>query len=455
MTDLRPSACQPLAGEAYSLLRQNPDRGFRLETYLRLGSGGAVFHPGVSALGYLEEQLRYYRAENCRIVQFYVYLSEYLDRPLDGTALSQLKEYLQVLRGKGLRAVLRFAYEEEADRKNGPVTARILEHTGQLGAWMKANETLVYETVAVLQAGLYGAWGEWHTAKHRHNARKLLEAVCRMAPAGLPIQVRTLPIWAKTPPAERERIGFHDDYLVGAPFKWNSDRGHFGSRRRRAFQALSRTRFNDGEMPWGKDRVYNNGQIDGLQMLGCCANHSLSTLSLTHNYREEGGRFNLLRWQGETITPEQLDFYRCPYHESYFTDGAGNPLKRTVFDYLCDHLGYQLHLSDCRIHRDVKNDSFTHEICFTLLNAGFAPPATLRRLCVVITDPAGSRVEYEASYLPSQLAGGEKAGFIVPVRAGEGDSVGIRLSHPFAPQLSARFANALPFENGCNMVGQL
>ena len=121
-------------------------------------------------------------------------------------------------------------------------------------------------------------------------AKKLMEAICQMAPAQLPIQVRTLPIWEKAPHQEQGRIGFHDDYLVGAHFKWNSDCGRFWNRRERTFRALSRLRFNDGEMPWGKDTVYQNGRIDGLQMLACCANHSLSTLSISHNYREGGGR---------------------------------------------------------------------------------------------------------------------------------------------------------------------
>lgn len=106
----------------------------------------------------------------------------------------------------------------------------------------------------------------------------------------------------------------------------------------------------------------------------------------------------MLRWQGETLAPEQLDFYRRPYHPGYFTDGSGKPLNRTVFDYLCDHLGDRLHLLDCRIHRDVKNKGFTHEICFMLLNTGFALPYTLRRLSVAITGPDGSTAEYEASY---------------------------------------------------------
>lgn len=455
MNCLHLNRCQPLTGDDYALLRQNPDRGFRLEAYLRLGSGSAVFHPGFLAGAYLEKQLVFYREEDCKLVQLYVYLSEYLDRPLDAHAFSQLETYLETLRQKRLRALLRFAYEEEADRKNGPVTAQILAHAGQISVWMEQHEALVYETVAALQAGFNGAWGEWHTAKHHHSGKKLMEAICQMAPAQLPIQVRTLPIWEKAPHQEQGRIGFHDEYLVGAHFKWNSDRGRFWNRRERTFRALSRLRFNDGEMPWGKDTVYQNGRIDGLQMLACCANHSLSTLSISHNYREGGGSFNMLRWQGEALAPEQLDFYQCPYHPAYFTNHAGQPIRRTIFDYLCDHLGYQIHLLDCGAHRDIKNENFTHEICFTLLNKGFALPYTLSRLTVSISNREGKVVDYEASYLPEQLASGEKASFIVPVRAEMGSKIGIRLCHPSAPAFSARFANAIPFEDGCNMVGSL
>lgn len=49
MNCLHLNRCQPLTGDDYALLRQNPDRGFRLEAYLRLGSGSAVFHPGFFA----------------------------------------------------------------------------------------------------------------------------------------------------------------------------------------------------------------------------------------------------------------------------------------------------------------------------------------------------------------------------------------------------------------------
>ena len=286
MNCLHLNRCQPLTGDDYALLRQNPDRGFRLRP-ICARKRQRLFPPRLFSRGLSGKQLVFYREEDCKLVQLYVYLSEYLDRPLDAHAFSQLETYLETLRQKRLRALLRFAYEEEADRKNGPVTAQILAHAGQISVWMEQHEALVYETVAALQAGFNGAWGEWHTAKHHHSGKKTDGSHLPNGACTAPHPGAHSSDLGKSPHQEQGRIGFHDDYLVGAHFKWNSDRGRFWNRRERTFRALSRLRFNDGEMPWGKDTVYQNGRIDGLQMLACCANHSLSTLSISHNYREE------------------------------------------------------------------------------------------------------------------------------------------------------------------------
>ena len=44
-----------LEGEGFSVLRQNPDRGWRMETYLTLGSNTVMFHEGKTPLGFLDE----------------------------------------------------------------------------------------------------------------------------------------------------------------------------------------------------------------------------------------------------------------------------------------------------------------------------------------------------------------------------------------------------------------
>lgn len=179
-----------LEGEGFSVLRQNPDRGWRMETYLTLGSNTVMFHEGKTPLGFLDEQIELYRDTPCALVQVYVYLTEYCKRALDDTAFAQLQAYLEGVRERKLRVLLRFAYEFDVNRKVGPTSRRIHGHLRQIKQWFAEHEPLVRDTVLVLQAGVIGAWGEWHTARLYHNKKKMLYALCDTAPAYLPLQVR-------------------------------------------------------------------------------------------------------------------------------------------------------------------------------------------------------------------------------------------------------------------------
>ena len=44
---------------------------------------------------------------------------------------------------------------------------------------------------------------------------------------------------------------------------------------------------NDGEMPWGSDNTVE--AIDPVLFLRQCVGYSLTTLSITHNYKENAG----------------------------------------------------------------------------------------------------------------------------------------------------------------------
>ena len=78
-----------LEGLEFQKLRQNPDRGWRLETYLTLGSNTVMFKPGETPLGFLDTQRELYRDTPVSLVQFYVYLTEYCSKPLDSKAFGQ------------------------------------------------------------------------------------------------------------------------------------------------------------------------------------------------------------------------------------------------------------------------------------------------------------------------------------------------------------------------------
>ena len=93
-------------------------------------------------------------------MQAYCYLTEFADKPVSEEKLSLLQESLDNLRRRGLKAVLRFAYERDMGLKEGPTLDWILRHIDQLQPLLRRNVDVIY----VLQAGFIGAWGEWHSA---------------------------------------------------------------------------------------------------------------------------------------------------------------------------------------------------------------------------------------------------------------------------------------------------
>ncbi|MGN0556102.1 MAG: DUF4874 domain-containing protein [Candidatus Fimenecus sp.] len=441
-----------LEGEGFSVLRQNPDRGWRMETYLTLGSNTVMFHAGETPLGFLDAQIELYRDTPCTLVQVYVYLTEYCKKPLDDTAFAQLNAYLEGLRARHLRAVLRFAYEFDVDRKIGPTSHRIYGHLRQIKQWFAENDALVRDTVLVLQAGILGAWGEWHTARHYHNKKKLLLALCETAPAYLPLQVRMQKFKDCVQNTENAaRVGYHDDFLVGAYFKWNTPAGAPDSERFQNFVKESRFTLNDGEMPWGRDKTVHEGFIDGFEMLTACAEHSLSTLSLTHNYKEENGQFNMVRWQSETLTALRASELGCPHTSAYFTQN-GQALERTVFDFLTDHLGYQIAVREIFVG-DAADGRQTATV--KLSNDGFALPYAFTKLRLHIADALGNVKQFNfTDYTPKKLLGGGAGTFSLTDDFGEICKIGLSLEKETYSPCAVRFANRCVFdENGVNWFG--
>ena len=92
-------------------LLRNPDRGLRMETYITLGETpesypGSAEDPYEKLLGFIEK----YEEKSPTVVQLYVYLTRYNEKPLDDKVFEQLERMLLLLRENGVRALLRFAY---------------------------------------------------------------------------------------------------------------------------------------------------------------------------------------------------------------------------------------------------------------------------------------------------------------------------------------------------------
>ena len=115
-------------------------------------------------------------------MQVYVYLTEYSNTDLPASALSELKAYFEEISRRGVKMLLRFAYEYTSEQKSGPRTRDIVRHCKQLKTFFEENAELIDNTVYAMQLGMIGLWGEGHGNVHYLNKRKVIAAVADMVP---------------------------------------------------------------------------------------------------------------------------------------------------------------------------------------------------------------------------------------------------------------------------------
>ena len=177
--------------------------------------------------------------QNQSLVVMLYNLTNYKTCSLSQQMLQGFDEDMQVLRNKGFKCVLRFAYSEE-DEHDADLE-HVLEHIGQLTPHLQDNADVIY----VLEAGFVGEWGEWYYSEHfgyktqqlTQDRRQILKALLDACPVNRFLLVR-YPIiktqylgdeQALTPSdafsgSTRARIGHHNDAFLN---KYGND-GTYG-----------------------------------------------------------------------------------------------------------------------------------------------------------------------------------------------------------------------------------
>ncbi len=164
-----------------------------------------------------------------RLVVLVYYLTNYRDKALSQAMLNGFDADMQVLRDKGFKCVLRFAYCE-SDKSDAPLS-RVQQHLTQLKQHLADNADVIY----VLEAGFVGRWGEWYysqnfgnESQHLNNDRRavidaLLDAVpedrfllvryplIKIEYQGDEIPLTRQQAYGNTP---RARIGHHNDAFL-------------------------------------------------------------------------------------------------------------------------------------------------------------------------------------------------------------------------------------------------
>ena len=445
----------PLTGDHSVELLRNTDRGFRAETYYTLGTGEEWPGGGKDGVQALIDKMAYYRADSPMVIQTYIYLCAYNQKELDTLAFDQLKSYLELLREHGWSCLFRFAYESREDKLEGAKDKILRRHLVQLKQFLDENADLFRDVVTAAQLGVLGPWGEGNQSQYLHPRRRTFSAVCDLFPAGVHVQARTMKIYHQASGARTfGRLGFHDDYLFGRPHIWSTAGVYTDTDYYRTFIKNSPLHPNDGEMPWGRAKP-DADQIDGRGLICQCYEHRLTTLSLEHNYREPDPQapFAMEKWKDDFLTPAQLHQMGCPIYDAWFTDAAGSPIQRSVFDYLRDFTGYHLMLSNLKT--EPAGSGMRVQLLVT--NYGFSAPFALNTAQFVILGADGSERAYPAQGIdfPSLTSCEQQTVTAELPAPGAGERLGLRLGKHLKSNNTYRWvktANNVPFISGVNLI---
>lgn len=364
----------------------NPSRGFRLETAVD------VVCDTINPIEELVNLSSKYASDSVSLTQCYFYLTELCGKNLEKKHFDVMQKYFDEMRSLGKKAVLRFAYERDFIRRQpvGPELPHILLHLEQLKPFFEKNKDLIL----AVQAGLIGAWGEWHSSVHgleNSDSVKtvILEKLLSVVPEELDVQVR-LPEFKNLLKGKEKlynRLSFHDDFIVIKPDRWDGDM-HEGTDNYNQIVKESPYLVVDGEMPWG---FWSVGQdpdspsagwiIEGLPVARRLLMQHYTSLSVIHNYKEQHinsifdennpPEYSMVVWKKTMLNADSLFKYNMPVSDNYFVTSNGKSVKRSVFDYIRDHLGYRIELQKLITDATWYKNKVNH-LDLTLINRGFS-----------------------------------------------------------------------------------
>ncbi len=403
---------------------RNPERGWRIETIFAEPVGATVWGRSSHLSGRVTPSYNEnwwvldtdrFQPYGLTLAQTYCYLDQFIDKPISDEKLELLQKSLDNLRKRGLKAVLRFAYEKNMARKESPVLENILAHIDQLAPIIKKNA----DVIIVLQAGFVGAWGEWHSSTHNiegdHSAlAQIVAKVLDVLPPDRMTQVRVpkykrwvleQPILggkhqildAQTANTDMPvaRIGFHNDGFLAnntCGGTWTEPPLYSNPGNPEFDYMTSESPYVqvDGELFWADI----GGKVDGMRAIERFRLHHYTSFSIAHSYSEKEGKpFSIDDWIRTPITAEQLAEKKLPVSDGYFKDADGSDVPRTVFEYVTDHLGYRLEMQKA-IFPAVMMAGSVLTIDAELINRGFSAIHNPLPVHFVLIDTEGKVFEF-------------------------------------------------------------
>jgi hypothetical protein len=312
-------------------------------------------------------------AHGYRLLYAQIDLQAYRDSDIPEYILEKLDSAFALARRGGVKLIVRAVYNDpkgETDyheAKDAPLP-RVLHHIAQLKPVYARN----VDVIAFVQAGLIGAWGEWHTSSNDlaspANRDRIMRALLDGAPASRFVQFRDpfyIQGWVPVPPrlpaalSGDFRIGFHNDCFLAS----TTDVGTFDADpRKRAAQQSYVDRLGD-VAPFGGETCKASDEQGAAPRSSCAA------------IRAEGSRYNL--------TYLNDSYFRGAFHDRWIADGCMSEIRRKI--------GYRIRLVRATHQANVARGE-QMKIDLLLHNDGWARIINRRGTEILLRDTASGRV---------------------------------------------------------------
>lgn len=370
-------------------LLKNPDRGFRIETWCNVANlpdDKQRVHEDPADM--LKKFVEYYEPESPQLAQVYFYMTGYKNTTeISQYGLTRIQQYFDEARRLGIRLLVRFAYQGDGDGTGEAADEFMLAHMQQLKPLLYKNRDIIH----VVQSGFLGAWGEWHSYKMEHDRIRLIHAIADIVPPESFLQIR-IPefknMLPKTDPLY-SRIGYNNDSTFGYVPPEQAGRGTGGvDPGTPDWQQITEESPYvpvDGELFWGTWSMNQHWGdrdgflIDGHGIIRELSEHRYNSLSVHHNYREDGPdkKYSMQYWQETELTDKWLDEYGLFYAPGWFKKADGTAVSRTVFEYVRDYVGYKLELRQLYLNGNFEAGSQIGAV-LELVNYGFSVPFCMK-----------------------------------------------------------------------------
>lgn len=446
---------EPITSEEDGLLRKNPDRAWRGEAFVNVSGinwgWGAQPDPTVNVRRFFETYAKY----KPQLCQTYFYLTSYRDKiKIDERGMRRIQEVFDCAKDLNVKLVVRFAYQPQMDHKElGASDEIMLSHMKQLKPILEKNKNYIN----VVEAGFLGAWGEWHSYDGEHDRAKLLREIVDMTPKEIYVQIRE-PFYKDVIPNTDpiySRLGNHNDSFFG---KRVCNDTHANPGNKVWIQLMEESGFTPtgGETFWGSQ---TSEEIDGWDSILEFKEHRHNTFSISHCFIEDGYDTNypMLQWEKEYVNTDWLDKNSVFYAPGWFYDKNGKPVKRSVFDFVSDYLGYKMEIRNVKIDGILKPGEQL-KVRTELVNYGFSAAFNMYSGYAIL-DENGKEVASVDSGKPStwnsrspynihsdkMLSHKMLANIKLPEKSGK-----YKLAIYFrnSAGMGARFGNIMEYENG-------